>query len=142
MKRKIESRLTFASRVVGADAEWGRLIYWNCKFMKTLSTMFVTTTDVITGKEITETLGMVMGNTIRARHIGSDIGAGLKSLVGGEIKGYVKAMTDAREEALQRMQQQAKDMGADAVVSVRFTTSQIMTGAAEILAYGTAVKLR
>ena len=107
-----------------------------------MNAIIATTTDNIAGKEIAETLGMVKGNTVRARHIGSDIGAGLKGLIGGEIKGYVKAMTDAREEAFQRMLAEAEAMGADAVVSVRFTTSQIMTGAAEILAYGTAVKLK
>ncbi|OGG42020.1 hypothetical protein A2837_00890 [Candidatus Kaiserbacteria bacterium RIFCSPHIGHO2_01_FULL_46_22] len=103
--------------------------------------MIVATTEKIAGREVTEILGLVRGNTIRARHIGSDIGASLKSLVGGEIKGYVVAMTDAREEALSRMLDEASLLGADAVIGMRFTTSQIMTGAAEVLAYGTAVKL-
>lgn len=102
----------------------------------------MTTTFEIPGREIVEVLGVVKGNTIRARHIGSDIGAGLKSLVGGEIKGYVKAMTEARDEAQGRMVDEAAALGADAIVGVRFTGSQIMAGAAEILAYGTAVKLR
>lgn len=104
--------------------------------------LIVVTTEVVAGKEIVESLGLVRGNTVRSRHLGSDIGAGLKSLVGGEIKGYVKAMTDAREEALARMIEAANDLNADAVVGMRFTTSQIMTGTAEILAYGTAVKFR
>lgn len=102
----------------------------------------LTTTNKIPNKEIGEILGLVRGNTIRARHLGSDIGAGLKSLIGGEIKGYVKAMTDAREEAMLRMVKEAEDLGADAIVGVRFTTSTIMAGAAEVLAYGTAVKLK
>lgn len=103
--------------------------------------MLITTTEVIPGKETGEILGLVRGNTIRARHVGSDIAAGLKTLVGGEIKSYVKAMTEAREEALMRMEKEAEALGADAVIGVRFTTSAIMAGAAEILAYGTAVKL-
>ena len=106
------------------------------------SNITITTLDTVPGREVTEALGLVRGNTIRARHIGSDIGAGLKSLVGGEIRGYVKAMTDAREEALSRMLEEASALGADAIVGVRFTTSQVMAGAAEILVYGTAVKLR
>jgi len=104
--------------------------------------IIITTTETITGREIAATLGLVKGNTIRARHIGSDIGAGLKSLVGGEIRGYVKAMQEAREEATKRMQDEATALGADAVVGVRYATSQIMNGAAEILVYGTAVTLR
>ncbi len=103
--------------------------------------MIITTTETIVGKNIVETLGLVKGNTIRARHVGSDIGAGLKSLVGGEIKGYVKAMNDARDEAEKRMIEEAEKMGADAIVGVRFTSATIMSGSAEILAYGTAVKL-
>lgn len=102
--------------------------------------MLITTTETISGHTITETFGLVRGNTIRARHIGSDIGAGLKSLVGGEIRGYVKAMSDAREEAISRMVSEAEALGADAIISVRFTTSQVMGGAAEIMAYGTAVR--
>lgn len=102
----------------------------------------ITTTETIAGHEIAEVLGMVKGNTIRARHVGSDIGATLKSLVGGEIRGYVKAMSNAREEAEARMLEEARVLGADAVVATRYATSQVMSGAAEILAYGTAVKLR
>jgi len=107
-----------------------------------MTNIIITTTETVPNKETGEILGLVRGNTIRARHIGSDIGAGLKSLVGGEIRGYVKAMTDAREEALSRMIKEAEGLGADAVVGVRFTTSTIMASAAEILAYGTAVKLK
>jgi len=103
--------------------------------------MIIATTEKVPGREVTEVLGLVRGNTVRARHVGSDIGASLKSLVGGEIKGYVIAMTEAREEALSRMLDEATALGADAVIGTRFTTSQIMAGTAEILAYGTAVKL-
>lgn len=104
--------------------------------------MMITTTESVPACEIVEILGMVKGNTIRTRHIGSDITAGLKSIVGGEIKGYVKAFADAREEAESRMIAEAEKLGADAIVGARYATSQIMNGGAEILAYGTAVKLR
>ena len=104
--------------------------------------LIITTTDTVPGRENEVILGLVRGNTIRARHLGSDIGAGLKSLVGGEIKGYVKEMSDARAEAPMRMVKEAEELGADAVVGVRLTTSTIMAGAAEVLAYGTAVKLK
>jgi uncharacterized protein YbjQ (UPF0145 family) len=103
--------------------------------------MIISTTGSIAGKEISETLGMVKGNTIRAKHIGKDILAGLKSIIGGEITQYTEAMSDAREEAIERMTKQAQELGADAIVSVRFTTSQVMPNAAELLVYGTAVKL-
>ncbi len=104
--------------------------------------MIVTTTEAIPGYEVTEILGLVRGNTVRARHLGRDIVAGLRGVVGGEIKEYTEMLSKAREEALQRMISQAEELGADAVVGVRFTTSQTMAGAAEILAYGTAVKVR
>lgn len=104
--------------------------------------IIVTTTERVPEQQITSVLGVVKGNTIRARHLGSDIGAGLKSLVGGEIRGYVKALSAAREESEERMLEQAKELGADAVVNVRYATSQVMSGAAEILVYGTAVKLQ
>lgn len=104
--------------------------------------IIITTTEGLPGREVGEILGVVKGNTIRARHIGSDIGAGLKSLIGGEIKGYVKAFTDAREEATRRMLEEAEALGADAVVCMRYTTSQVMDSAAEVLAYGTAVKFK
>jgi len=103
--------------------------------------MILTTSDQIPGQQIKETLGLVKGNTIRAKHIGKDILAGLRSIVGGEIKEYVDALSDAREEALARMIKDAEEMGAEAIVAVRFTTSQVMAGAAELLVYGTAVKL-
>jgi len=103
--------------------------------------MILTTSDQITSQQIKETLGLVKGNTIRAKHIGKDIVAGLRSIVGGEIKEYVEALNDARDEAIKRMVKDAKEMNADAIVAVRFTTSQVMAGAAELLVYGTAVKL-
>lgn len=103
--------------------------------------ILITTTETVAGREVIETLGLVKGSTIQARHLGSDIVAMLKSLVGGEIKGYVKNLTRAREEATSRMLNDAKGLGADAIVSVRYSTSQVMDGSAEILAYGTAVKL-
>ncbi len=104
--------------------------------------MIITTTEQVAGREVAQVLGLVKGNTIQTRHIGSDIVAGLKSLIGGEIKSYVKAFTAAREEATARMVAEAQALGADAVVCARYSTSQIMAGGAEILAYGTAVKLR
>lgn len=104
--------------------------------------MLITTTENIPSRQITEVLGLVKGNTIQTRHVGSDIVAGLKSLVGGEIRGYVKAFTKAREEATDRMVGEARVLGADAIVCARYSTSQIMAGGAEILAYGTAVKIK
>lgn len=104
--------------------------------------MIVTTTNNIPEKEIGEILGLVKGNTIRAKHIGKDIVAGLRTIVGGEIKEYVEAMNEAREQAIKRMEKNAQDLGADAVINVRFTTSQVLSGAAELLVYGTAVKLK
>ncbi|NNE91952.1 MAG: YbjQ family protein [Verrucomicrobiales bacterium] len=92
------------------------------------------------GFEITESLGLVRGNTIRARHIGNDIMAGLKTIVGGEISEYTKMLAESREQSLDRMLAEARALGADAVVGVRFVTSPVMQGAAELLAYGTAVK--
>ncbi len=104
--------------------------------------MLLTNTDSIAGKEIIETIGLVKGNTIRAKNLGHDIGATLKNLVGGELRSYTDMITDAREESIERMTKEAKSLGADAIINVRFTTSQLMAGAAEILAYGTAVKLK
>lgn len=104
--------------------------------------MIYVTTENIGGKEIAETLGTVRGSTVRARNIGRDIFAGLKNIVGGEISEYTKLLADAREQAIKRMQDDATRLGADAIVNVRFTTSQVMQGAAEMLAYGTAVKLK
>ena len=103
--------------------------------------MIVTTTEHIEDRRIVKTLGLVRGNTIRARHVGRDIMAGFKTLVGGEILTYTKLMAEAREQALDRMIEEAKRLGADAVVGVRFSTSVIVGGAAELLAYGTAVNL-
>ena len=103
--------------------------------------MIVTTTHEIAGKRIVETIGLVRGNTIRARHIGHDFMAGLKNMVGGEISDYTKMIAECREEALDRMIAEAEANGADAVVGVRFATSEMMEHAAELLAYGTAVKL-
>ncbi len=104
--------------------------------------MIYVTTESISGKEIAESLGTVRGSTVRARNIGRDIFAGLKNIVGGEISEYTKLLADAREQAIKRMLDDAKKLGADAVVNVRFNTSQVMQGAAEMLAYGTAVKLK
>jgi uncharacterized protein YbjQ (UPF0145 family) len=103
--------------------------------------MKIVTTDTIAGYTITESLGSVIGNTIRARHLGKDISAGLRSLVGGEITEYTGMMAESREQALQRMLDCAKELNADAVVGIRFQTSMIMQGSAELLVYGTAVKL-
>jgi len=105
-----------------------------------MSDIIVTTGNQIPGKEITTILGLVRGSTVRARNIGRDIGAGLKSIVGGEIKTYTEMTSDARDEAYNRMVNQALALHADAVIGVRFSTSMVMTGAAEMLAYGTAVK--
>ena len=101
--------------------------------------MITVTSDLIPGKKIVKTFGMVRGNTIRARHVGRDIMAGFRALVGGEIMEYTKLMAEAREQAIDRMKQEAERMGANAVVGLRFTTSVIMGGAAELLSYGTAV---
>ncbi len=103
--------------------------------------MIFVTSDKVPGREIKETLGLVRGNTIRAKHIGKDILAGLRSIVGGEIKEYTEALSEAREVAMKRMIEEAEKLGADAIVCIRFTTSQVMAGAAELLVYGTAVKL-
>jgi len=103
--------------------------------------MLLVTTNTIEGRTIRETLGLVRGNTIRARHIGRDIMAGLRTIVGGEIKDYTVMLGQARDQAIERMLRQAENLGANAVVGVRFTTSQTMSGAAEILAYGTAVRV-
>ncbi len=104
--------------------------------------MIFTTTETVPDKKVKEILGVVRGNTIRARWFGRDIAAGLKTLVGGEIKSYTKMLSDARDEAVQRMAADAKKLGADAIVNVRFATSDVMQGSAEVLAYGTAVRLK
>ena len=103
----------------------------------------ITTTSLeIPGKKVDKILGIAKGNTIRARHVGRDVLAGLKTIVGGEIKTYTKMTTQSREEAFNRMVNEAVDMKADAIIGIRFSTSMIMQGAAEMLAYGTAVKLK
>ncbi len=103
--------------------------------------MIVVTADTVEGKKVEKVLGLVKGNTIRARHIGRDILAGLKNIVGGEVSGYTKMMAESREQALDRMEESAVAMGANAIVATRFVTTSIMDGAAELLAYGTAVVL-
>ena len=103
--------------------------------------MIITTSDQIEGKRIVKTIGMVKGNTIRARHIGRDIMAGLRGVVGGEITEYTKMMAEAREQSIQRMVEDAENQGANAIIGMRFTTSMVMQNASEILAYGTAVVL-
>jgi len=103
--------------------------------------MIISTTETVPNREIVEVLGICRGSTVRARNVGRDIFAGLKNLVGGEINEYTKLQAQSREQAIQRMTQDAQKLGADAIVNVRFSTSMIMQGASEILAYGTAVKL-
>ena len=103
--------------------------------------MLCTTTGTIAGKEITQTLGPVSGNVVQSKHIGRDIMAGLKTIVGGELSGYNELLSEARNIAVQRMLSSAKEKGADAVVGIRFATSAIMGGSSEILVFGTAVKL-
>jgi uncharacterized protein YbjQ (UPF0145 family) len=104
--------------------------------------MIITTTDNVPGREIETTLGLVTENSVRARNIGRDMLAGLRNIAGGEIGAYRQLLNESREEVLQRLTQQAEAMGADAIVAVRLSTATVMQGAAEILAYGTAVKLR
>ena len=104
--------------------------------------MIVTSTEVIPGRQVGKILGVVKGNTVRAKHIGRDIMAGLKTIVGGEIKGYTDMLTQARTEAYNRMVNEATNLKADAILNVRYMTSAVMQSAAEILAYGTAVKLK
>lgn len=107
-----------------------------------MADIIVTTGEEVPGKKIVQVLGVVRGSTVRARNIGRDIGAGFKNLVGGEIKTYTDMASSARDESFNRMINQAISMKADAVIGVRFVTSMIMQGASEMLAYGTAVKLR
>jgi len=103
--------------------------------------MIVVNTDTVAGYRIQEVKGLVQGNTVRAKHAGRDIMAGFKNFVGGELKGYTELLTESRREALQRMLGQAQQLGANGVVNVRFTTSSVTSGAAELYAYGTAVVL-
>lgn len=100
--------------------------------------MIVVNTEFIPGKRIVEIKGLVQGNTVRAKHVGKDIAAGLKNIVGGELKGYTELLVESRREALSRMLAQAQELGANAVLNVRFATSSITSGAAELYAYGTA----
>jgi uncharacterized protein YbjQ (UPF0145 family) len=102
--------------------------------------VLLTNVEQVPGKTIVEHYGLVTGNTVRAKHVGRDIAASFKNLVGGELKGYTELLTDAREQAVKRMVEQAKAMGANAVVNVRFSTSAVAQGAAELYVYGTAVR--
>ena len=104
--------------------------------------MILTTTETLPNKEIAEVLGVARGSTVRARHIGNDIMAGLKNIIGGEIQEYTKLQAQSREQALERMIEDAEKLGADAIICVRMMTSMVSQGAAEILVYGTAVKLK
>ena len=101
--------------------------------------MIISTTNAIDGKKIVKHLGLVRGNTIRARHIGYDVMAGLRNVIGGEITDYTKMMAESREQALDRMREEAESKGANAIIGMKFATSMIMQSASEILAYGTAV---
>ncbi|MCF6355832.1 MAG: YbjQ family protein [Candidatus Polarisedimenticolaceae bacterium] len=103
--------------------------------------MLVTNIEIIPGKRITKHLGLVQGSSVRAKHLGRDIMAGLKNIFGGELKGYTELLQESREEAMERMIQQAEAVGANAVLNVRFSTSSVAAGAAELFAYGTAVVL-
>jgi len=104
--------------------------------------MIITNTDYVSGKQVEKILGLVRGNTVQAKSIKKDFTAGIRSMVGGEIKEYTEMLAEAREVALKRMEKKAEKLGADAIINVRFMTSAIMQSAAEILAYGTAVKLK
>ncbi len=104
--------------------------------------MIFTTTETIPGKEIESVVGVVTGNVVQSKHIGRDIMAGLKGLVGGELKGYTEMLSESRDTAIERLVQQARDLDADAIVGIRFTTSSIMDGSSEILVFGTAVKIK
>ncbi len=104
--------------------------------------MLIVTTDTVFGREIGEVIGLVQGSTIQSKHIGKDITAAFKQIIGGELKTYSDMLQDARRVAIERMIADARDRGADAIIGMRISTSSIMSGAAEILAYGTAVKLK
>jgi len=104
--------------------------------------MILTNTEYVHGRELSESMGLVRGNTVRAKHIGKDIIASLRSIVGGEVSEYTELLTDARNEAMKRMIAEAEELGADAIVNVRFETSNVLQGMSELLAYGTAVKLK
>ncbi|MGF1577541.1 MAG: YbjQ family protein [Cyanophyceae cyanobacterium] len=104
--------------------------------------MILTTLEGVPGKQIVEHYGLVQGSTVRAKHLGKDILAGFKNMIGGEMKAYTELLQESREEAMQRMTQQAQQLGANAIVNIRFATSSVAAGAAELYAYGTAVKVR
>tara|TARA_B100000579_G_scaffold128693_1_gene103792 strand:+ start:16707 stop:17021 length:315 start_codon:yes stop_codon:yes gene_type:complete len=104
--------------------------------------MILTTTDTVPDKKVVQVLGIARGSTVRTRNVGRDIFASIKHLIGGEISEYTKLQAESREESIQRMKEDAVNLGADAIINVRLTTSMVMQGAAEILAYGTAVKLK
>ncbi len=104
--------------------------------------MLLTNTETVPGKSVVEHFGLVSGSTVRAKHIGRDILAGLKNIVGGELKGYTELLQESRQQAVDRMTQQAEQMGANAVVNVRFATSSVAQGAAELYVYGTAVRVQ
>ncbi len=102
----------------------------------------ITNLETLPGKTITQHLGMVQGNTVRAKHVGRDIMAGFKNIVGGELRGYTELLTESREESIDRMVDEARDLGANAILNVRFSTSSISAGASELYVYGTAVVVR
>ena len=104
--------------------------------------MLITNIEMIPGRQIVQHHGLVSGSTVRAKHVGRDIMAGLKNIFGGELKGYTELLTESRKEAIARMKEQAKKMGANAVVNVRFSTSSVASGAAELYVYGTAVTVQ
>ena len=103
--------------------------------------MLLSNLEIVPGKRVTKHLGLVQGSTVRAKHVGKDLFASLKNIVGGELKGYTELLSESRQEALERMIREAEKIGANAVVNVRFSTSSISQGAAELFAYGTAVKV-
>lgn len=103
--------------------------------------MILSNLEVVPGKTIVEHLGLVQGSTVRSKHVGRDVMAGLKNIFGGELKGYTELLEDSRQEAINRLQQQASSIGANAVINVRFSTSSVAQGASEIFVYGTAVKV-
>jgi len=107
-----------------------------------MAKIVISTTNEVPGKKVAQILGVVKGNTVRARNLGRDIGAGFKNLIGGEIRTYSEMTSNSRDEAFNRMVNEAVDLGADAVIGMKFMTSMVMAGASEMLAYGTAVKLK
>ena len=107
-----------------------------------MTRMIVVNTETIAGYQVVEVKGIVQGKTVRAKHVGRDIAASLKNIVGGELRGYTELLTESRREAMERMLMQAQQLGANAVVNVRFSTSSVTGGAAELYAYGTAVVVR